>query len=75
MNSIVDSQRAFFNSNKTKAIDFRIRQLKKLKRLLVDNEALLNKAIYADFKKSAFENMMKLVENVVELVGLCFFFF
>lgn len=55
MEDIVKKQREFFNSNKTKTIDFRIQQLKKLRKLLTDNESLLNDAIYADFKKSAFD--------------------
>ena len=55
MKDIVKKQREFFNLNQTKTIDFRIQQLKKLKKLLTDNESLLNDAIYADFKKSAFD--------------------
>ncbi len=55
MKDSVEKQRAFFNSNKTKDIDFRIQQLTKLRNLLKDNDALLNEAIYADFKKSAFD--------------------
>ncbi len=52
---IFSKQQDFFNSNKTKEIDFRIQQLKKLKRLLKENEGLLYKAIYEDFGKSEFE--------------------
>ncbi len=55
MEDIVNKQREFFNLNQTKTIDFRIQQLKKLRKLLTDNESLLNDAIYADFKKSAFD--------------------
>lgn len=53
---LLDSQRAFFNSNATKPVGFRKEQMKKLFQLLKDNEAELDKAIYADFKKSSFEN-------------------
>ncbi|MDX9919828.1 MAG: aldehyde dehydrogenase [Paludibacter sp.] len=56
MNKIVLAQKAFFNSNKTKDIDFRIAQLKKLKRVLQENEARMEKAIFEDFSKSAFDN-------------------
>ncbi|MEA3505815.1 MAG: aldehyde dehydrogenase [Bacteroidota bacterium] len=52
---ILLQQQEFFNSNKTKETDFRIQQLKKLKRLLKENEELLYKAIYEDFGKSEFE--------------------
>lgn len=55
MKDIVKKQREFFNSNLTKDIDFRVQQLKKFRNLLKDNETLLNQAIYADFKKSAFD--------------------
>ena len=56
MKQIVNAQREFFLTNSTKGIDFRIQQLKKLERLLIENEDLLNQAIYADFKKSSFDN-------------------
>lgn len=55
MKDIVDAQRAFFSTNQTKNVDFRIEQLKTLKRMLQDNEARLNQAIYVDFRKSAFD--------------------
>jgi aldehyde dehydrogenase (NAD+) len=54
--SLIESQRVFFNSGKTKSIDFRIEQLKKLKRVILDNETNLHNAIFADFKKSPFDN-------------------
>lgn len=56
MNQLIQSQKDFFNSNVTKEIAFRKQQLKKLFNLLKSNESALNEAIYADFKKSAFEN-------------------
>jgi len=48
-------QHAFFNTNKTKDVNFRIAQLKKIKAILKENEAALYKAIYEDFGKSEFE--------------------
>lgn len=56
MQELVNKQRQFFNSNKTKDINFRIEQLKKLKKLLQENEQRMEEAIYADFSKSAFDN-------------------
>jgi aldehyde dehydrogenase (NAD+) len=56
MKDIADDQRKFFNTNTTKNVDFRIHQLKKFYRVLKENESLLHEAIYADFKKSAFDN-------------------
>ncbi|NKI26328.1 aldehyde dehydrogenase [Arenibacter sp. 6A1] len=56
MQELVDLQKTFFNTNASKDIRFRIAQLKKLQSLLKANEEVLHRAIYADFKKSAFEN-------------------
>ena len=53
---LLDSQRDFFHSNATKSISFRKEQMKKLLHILKSNEKALDEAIYADFKKSAFEN-------------------
>ncbi|WP_010177305.1 aldehyde dehydrogenase [Aquimarina agarilytica] len=55
--ALIDTQRKFFYSNATKPVSFRIAQLKKLKQLLKDNEAQLHKAIYADLRKSEFDNL------------------
>lgn len=56
MQEIVTKQRRYFNSNQTKDLNFRIEQLKKLKKLLQENEQRMEEAIYADFSKSAFDN-------------------
>jgi len=58
MHSIPDKQRAYFNLNYTKPVEFRIQQLKKLRDLLKSNERLLYDAIYADFKKSGFDTYL-----------------
>lgn len=52
---IVSQQRAFFNSNATKPVAFRIQQLRKLKVTLQANEQALMEAIDSDFKKSEFD--------------------
>jgi len=52
---ILEKQSAFFASNQSKNTSYRIKQLKKLMQVLKANEALLNEALYKDFKKSAFE--------------------
>ncbi len=54
---LMESQRKLFYSNTTRSVLFRISQLKKLKQLIKDNEAQLHKAIYADLKKSEFDNL------------------
>ncbi len=56
--NIVQQQKDFFNTNKTKDIAFRIEQLKKIKQLVQENEALFFDAIYSDFKKSQFDTYL-----------------
>ena len=48
---ILSKQRKFFDTNKTKEASFRIKQLKKFKILLKENENLLYTAIFQDFGK------------------------
>ena len=55
MRDLVAAQRTFFNSNTTKDIPFRIRQLKKLREALKANEKQMYAAIYEDFGKSEFD--------------------
>ncbi len=52
---IVSAQKAYFNTNATKDVSFRIAQLKKLKALIRANEQEIFDAIHADFGKSEFE--------------------
>ena len=53
--NILADQKEFFLSGQTKPAKFRIKQLKKLKKALQDNETHLYEAIYKDFGKSEFE--------------------
>ncbi|MCP5061487.1 MAG: aldehyde dehydrogenase family protein [Ignavibacteriae bacterium] len=55
MKQIINEQRKYFNTNATKNIDFRIQKLKKLKRILQENENQFYEAIYSDFNKSPFD--------------------
>ncbi|SEI92764.1 aldehyde dehydrogenase (NAD+) [Myroides marinus] len=56
--SVFSTQKSYFDSNATKDISFRIKQLKKLKQVLQTNEQRLEEAIYHDFGKSAFETYL-----------------
>jgi aldehyde dehydrogenase (NAD+) len=47
--------REFFDSGYTKSYDFRIEQLKKLKRMIKNNEKEISKALYLDLHKPEFE--------------------
>jgi aldehyde dehydrogenase (NAD+) len=55
LQTLIETQRSFFNSNQTRDTRFRTEQLKKLKSLVLKNETLLYKAIMDDFGKSEFE--------------------
>jgi aldehyde dehydrogenase (NAD+) len=54
---LVKEQRSFFNTKVTLDISFRLDQLKKLKKILQDNEQKLLDAIYSDLKKSAYNTI------------------
>jgi len=55
---IVERQRKFFLSQKTKPISFRIQQLKKLRSLVIDNEEKLYAALKKDLGRPKFEAYM-----------------
>jgi len=55
MKEIVQNQNLFFDKNATKSIAFRKEQLKKLDRVLRNNEKAIYESIYMDFKKSKFD--------------------
>ena len=47
ISKIINSQKHFFNTNKTKDVRFRIETLKKLKNILKENEKNLYNSIYS----------------------------
>jgi len=55
---LVNTQRAYFKSNATKPVEFRLQQLKKLKDLLLKYEDEMHAAIFKDFGKSKYENQL-----------------
>ncbi|WP_226064445.1 aldehyde dehydrogenase [Kaistella polysaccharea] len=63
---ILEEQKEFFNSQKTKSLKFRKMYLEKLKDLLVKNEGLLYDAIYADFGKSKFDTLTTEISFVIK---------
>lgn len=52
---IFSEQQDYFLSNATRSVDFRLKQLKKLKRVVKENEEEILKALALDFGKSRFE--------------------
>jgi len=58
MLTLVEAQRAYFNSNATKSVAFRVQQLKRLHSILKANESAIFKAIHADYQKSEFDSFL-----------------
>ncbi|QVK19590.1 aldehyde dehydrogenase [Mycoplasmatota bacterium] len=55
MKEIVIQQKEFFNTHITKSLEFRIENLKKLKKLIQEYESEIIDALYSDLRKSKFE--------------------
>jgi len=55
MGLAVEKQRVFFNTHKTKDVDFRILQLKTLKKAIITYEVRFYEALWKDLHKSKFE--------------------
>ena len=69
ISTLVANQRAFFHSNTTLTVSFRIDALKKLKRALIDNESRIADALRADLGKSAMEGYMCEVGMTLSEIG------
>ncbi len=67
---IINLQREYFFSNKTKSVKFRIEQLKKFRKILKDNESLLYDAIDKDFGKSKYETYLTELSLVYHEINL-----
>lgn len=68
--TLIDQQREFFESNATRDIEFRIEQLKKLKKAIQENEEVLYAALHADFRKSKFETFATEIGIVYEEISI-----
>ena len=53
--NIINAQKEFFNTGKTKEVNFRLTNLKKLKQLVLTYQNRLNEALWADLHKPKFE--------------------
>lgn len=53
--ALVEKQRVFFRTGKTKDLKFRIKALEKLRKAVVDHEEELMKALYVDLHKTEFD--------------------
>lgn len=54
-NTVISNQREYFHSGATRDIDFRIKQLKRLKKIIKKNESNILEALKLDLNKSEFE--------------------
>jgi len=64
-----EKKRAFFDAGKTKSYEFRIEQLRKLKKAVHDNEAQIMAALHKDLHKPAFEVFISEIALVLDEVG------
>lgn len=52
IDTLLQKQKSFFSSDQTKSIPFRIAQLKKLKKMVLSNQRLIEEALWNDLHKS-----------------------
>ena len=55
MEQLVKKQKAYFKTDVTKSYEFRLEQLNKLKKMVLDNQSRIEKALNNDLNKSSFE--------------------
>ena len=58
IDEVINKQREFFNTDKTKDVKFRLEHLKKLKNSIIANEGEIKKALKEDLNKSESESYM-----------------
>lgn len=66
ISEIYKKQRTFFASQETKSIDFRLQQLKKLKKAILQYEDKVNKALWEDLHKSKEEAFLTETSLLIE---------
>jgi aldehyde dehydrogenase (NAD+) len=64
---IITKQRAFFQTSKTKDVDFRLAQLKTLKKAVIENQEAILQALKADLNKPEFESYATEVGTLKEI--------
>ena len=66
---IVEAQRAFFDSGRTKDVNFRLAALRRLRDGIRRREKEIEAALYQDLRKSSFESHMTEIGMVQEEIG------
>lgn len=64
---IIEQQHNLFQTGKTKDINFRVEQLKNLKRLVTENTEAITQALKADLNKSEFETYATEISSINEI--------
>lgn len=67
---IYQKQKLLFDSDQTKPVEFRIKQIRKLKSVLKENEDKIYDAIYADFGKSPFDTYVSELSLIYHEINL-----
>ena len=66
LKSIIKNQRKFFNTNATKSVEYRLRMLQRLKKIINANEEKILSALYNDLSKSKSEAYMSEIAMVYD---------
>ncbi len=66
IHDLVTRQRRFFDTGATRPLSFRLDMLKRLRKALLENEALFNEALKSDLNKSTMESYMSEIGMVLE---------
>lgn len=69
LEEVIEEQKKFFKTNKTKDVNFRIEQLKKLKLIIKENEDRILEALKKDLNKSFFEGYESEIGIVYEEIN------
>lgn len=71
INKILEKQREFYNTNKTKDVDYRIEKLKRLKNKIIEKQSQICEALKKDLGKASQESYMAEIGMVLEDLGYC----
>ncbi len=62
---LLENQGAFFMTNQTKKIGFRLKQLRQLKKIILDHQEAIEKALWQDLRKSPEESYLTEISLVI----------
>ena len=69
-NKILENQKKFFESGKSRDINFIKRKLQQLKNTILKNEEFIYSALYKDLKKSKFEAYISEIGMLISEIDL-----